>query len=215
MNSKFKIIGSEGPELPIIIKQYAGGEYDVVLEHEKVSMWDFTEEVTIEAHIRDGEIMLLALVVDAVRKLLGDVHLVLHLPYLPYARQDRVTERGQSFSLQVFTKLLNTLPVDAVVINDCHSDVGSALINKVVNIPWEMPEFVPVVDALVAPDFGATKKVQKAAKEFRIPEVIQAGKMRDTKTGELSDPVIFGDVKGKDLLVVDDICDGGRTFLQL
>lgn len=216
MMNKFKVTGARGTEMPINIKQYAGGEYDVVLDYADATMWgDFEEEVTIEAHIHNGEIMLLALVVDAVRELLGNVHLILHLPYLPYARQDRVTEPGQAFSLKVFTKLLNTLPVDIIVINDCHSDVGSALIDKVFNVPWEMPEFVPVVDALVAPDFGATKKVQKAAKAYNIPEVIQAGKMLDTKTGELSNPIVFGNVQGKDLLVMDDICDGGRTFLQL
>ncbi|WBF79267.1 hypothetical protein IACHDJAJ_00028 [Aeromonas phage vB_AdhS_TS3] len=215
MMNKFKILGLCGSELPIIFKQYAGGEYDVVLDYENAAMWDFEVAATIEAHIRNGDIMMLALVVDAVRELLGDINLILHLPYLPYARQDRTTEPGQAFSLKVFTKLLNTLPVDTVVINDCHSDVGIALVDKVLNIPWQMPEFVPVVDALIAPDFGATKKVQKAAKEFKIEQVIQAGKMRNVKTGELSGPVIFGNVCGKDVLVMDDICDGGRTFLQL
>lgn len=216
MKNVIKVIGAGGHEIPVKVKQYAGGEWDVVLDYQNAAMFAFEEEVTIEAHIRDGEFMLLALVVDAVRELLGDeIYVVLHLPYLPYARQDRITEDGQAFSLKVYTRLLNSLPVDIIVVEDCHSDVGVALLDKVHNFPLREPEFVPAVDAIIAPDFGAAKKAQKAAKKFGVEEVIQASKMRDPKTGELSDPVIFGNVHGKDVLVLDDIIDGGRTFIQL
>ena len=48
-----------------------------------------------------------------------------------------------------------------------------------------------------------------------IAGYLTASKSRDLATQEISDTTINGDVKGKNLLVVDDICDGGRTFIEL
>jgi len=68
---------------------------------------------------------------------------------------------------------------------------------------------------LVAPDAGATKKVDTVAKHFGGLEVIQGYKKRDTATGAITGIGFMGDVKGKDLLIVDDLCDAGGTFIGL
>ena len=67
---------------------------------------------------------------------------------------------------------------------------------------------------LVAPDAGATPRVQKIAEDMNV-NFIQAAKLRDPKTGRLSGFDFTGDVEGKRLLIVDDICDGGGTFVGL
>ncbi|MEQ2351952.1 phosphoribosyltransferase family protein [Pseudoalteromonas piscicida] len=60
------------------------------------------------------------------------------------------------------------------------------------------------------------KKTLKIAQHFGGEvEVIQAQKVRNLKTGEIVQTQVLGEVKGKDLLIVDDICDGGRTFTEL
>jgi ribose-phosphate pyrophosphokinase len=69
---------------------------------------------------------------------------------------------------------------------------------------------------LISPDAGASKKTVKIAEYFNgEPEVIQAQKLRNLKTGEIVKTEILGDVKGKKVLIADDICDGGRTFIEL
>ena len=62
------------------------------------------------------------------------------------------------------------------------------------------------------PDAGATKSVQELADAASL-DTVQILKKRDPKTGQLSDFKLFGNVKGKTVVVVDDICDGGGTFV--
>jgi ribose-phosphate pyrophosphokinase len=212
MTSKYKVTINNGKEVPLTLTRFAGGEWQVTLTTTDLKLAKYC---TIRADIRDGEIMPLALITEALRAAIPEVPLYLCMPYLPYARQDRRMVDGQSLSVKVFAGFINSLNFKEVNIANCHSDVGIALIDRVKNFCIVQPKVIPVVHALVAPDFGATKKTHEAAKMWGIDTVIQAGKMRNAKTGELSEPVIFGNVYGKDVLVLDDICDGGRTFLQL
>lgn len=69
---------------------------------------------------------------------------------------------------------------------------------------------------LISPDGGALKKVYKLAQFLGGQPVIECSKMRDVKTGQLSGFKVFADdLAGKTCVIVDDICDGGGTFLGL
>lgn len=206
--------------------KFSGGEYQVSLPKLEV-FGDNTIKVGIEAYLLEGNIMPLALVIDAIRRMYTGKKLSIgvNIPYLPYARQDRVMNMGESLALKVFCEQLNSLNLDRVIVNDCHSDVGLSLINNVehveqslcaVLLEWtkESKHSYPF-DAIVAPDAGALKKVFKVAKHAKIPEVIRADKCRDVSTGEITGTEIYDDVDGKRLLVIDDICDGGMTFIKL
>lgn len=212
MKSKYKITTHNGEVVPHTLTQFAGGEWQVEVQ---IPDHLYCTYFTVRADIRDGEIMPLALIVDALRDAMPDKQIYLCMPYVPYARQDRRMGEGQALSIKVFADFINSLNFAGVSVANCHSDVGLALIDRVHNTPIKHPTLMPVVEALIAPDSGALKKTLQAAKRWGIGEVIRADKTRDTKTGELSDPIIFGNVHGKDVLVIDDICDGGRTFLQL
>lgn len=206
--------------------KFSGGEYQVSLPKLEV-FGDNTIKVGIEAYLLEGNIMPLALVIDAIRRMYTGKKLSIgvHIPYLPYARQDRVMNIGESLALKVFCEQLNSLNLDRVIVSDCHSDVGLSLINNVEHVEqslcpilleWtnESKQSYPF-DAIVAPDAGALKKVFKVAKHAKIPEVIRADKRRDVSTGEITGTEIYDDVDGKRLLVIDDICDGGMTFIKL
>ena len=69
---------------------------------------------------------------------------------------------------------------------------------------------------LVAPDAGAAKKIFHLASELNISEIITCEKKRNVNNGELSDFKIHADdIKNKNCLIIDDICDGGRTFVGI
>lgn len=70
---------------------------------------------------------------------------------------------------------------------------------------------------LVSPDAGAYKKVFDVAKEFKIERIVTATKVRDLKTGQIIRTEIPTLDQHNDLkyVIVDDICDGGRTFIEL
>jgi ribose-phosphate pyrophosphokinase len=179
--------------------------------------------IRITAHLRSNEaIMELLLVCDALRRLYPDNKLRLRCPYLPYARQDRVMQMGESLALKVLCSLVNDLSFEKIEVWDVHSDVGLALLEgNVEHKGCEM--FVPLVPAvyypedvvLVAPDAGASKKVSKVARAMGKP-MVQASKKRDTRDGSITATEVFSEhIGGRNFLIVDDICDGGRTFIEL
>lgn len=125
-------------------------------------------------------------------------------------------------SAKLYADLINSGNFASVICVDPHSDVMPALINNCVRIPIEdvfPPALVgpfpgPGKAVLVVPDQGAIKRVEAVAAKFGY-DVVYARKHRDPKTGKLSrfscEPVPWG----KDAIIVDDICDGGGTFLGL
>ncbi|MCE2573309.1 ribose-phosphate diphosphokinase [Motilimonas eburnea] len=213
----------EGMEIPFDSFTFNGGEEHVRLTQqvEQVSRIEITTRL-----INSAAFMQLAITVDAVQRQYGSqVAIELVAPYFPYARQDRVCNSGEALGVAVMAKLINGLNLQKVTIWDAHSDVTPALINNVVNLPQgellaRHPELVSQLKAgqltLVAPDAGAAKKVHNLAKFFGGGiAVVQAEKVRDVATGEITHTAIFGDISNQDVLITDDICDGGRTFIEL
>lgn len=142
------------------------------------------------------------------------------MPYIPYARQDRIMDDGESFSLKVFATILNTANFNKVTCLDSHSNVAPALINnyeEMSRIPYVRQAMLALPDdlLLINPDAGAKKK--NLALAFKTQrDLISCDKKRNIKTGTLYGFEVYADdLKGKPCLIVDDICDGGGTFIGL
>ncbi|MEO9385144.1 phosphoribosyltransferase family protein [Chromobacterium phragmitis] len=171
------------------------------------------------AHLRDaGSIISLLLATDALRRAYPGIPLELCLPYVPYVRQDRVANPGEALSAKVFCNLINQQGYSRVRIQDPHSDVVAALLERV-EVEDPLPALRRALEAigpatLVAPDAGARKRVLKLAQLLGCPAVC-ADKVRDTVTGKISGIELHGELPDSPLLVVDDICDGGGTFVGL
>lgn len=193
---------------------FSGGEV-----HCKINKIENTHLVVVD-YTMNG-FMALAEMVEVLRRG-SDSSITAHYPYFPYARQDRVMQPDESFSLKVFCNLVNNLNLEAIVINDPHSDVTPALLNNCTIIPqWEtarkiIPEsyFNDEEVVFVSPDAGAYKKVSKLINnDHRIAIGV---KNRDA-TGKITNTAIYSpkDLKDRTFIMVDDICDGGRTFIEL
>jgi ribose-phosphate pyrophosphokinase len=201
------------------LRKFAGGECHVKF------LVDFTEndKIRIETRLNSSDdFMNLCLAVDALRNM-GVKHIEAFIPYIPYARQDRVMVPGEPLSIKVFAKLLNSLDLQKVTVFDAHSDVSVALIDRCINIPnhESVKAFITKLKlenyVLVSPDLGAYKKVDKLARKLGYMGEIATGiKVRDLETGLITkSDVNTSDLSGKACIVVDDICDGGRTFIEL
>lgn len=213
MNNIFKVKVNEYLPAQVDIFKFSGGESQVKFHNPSTS--DEGNRVNIFALIRNGDIMELALLVDAIRRSIKNPIINLHIPYLPYARQDRVMNSGESLAVKVFCDFVNSLNLNSVTVDDCHSDVGVALLNNVKNDMNLSPKIFDLnFDVLVAPDAGALKKTHKYSELLNKP-VVRADKQRNVQTGKLSDPVVYGDVNGKKVLIIDDLVDAGRTFIGL
>lgn len=154
--------------------------------------------------------------------------LSLVIDYFPGARQDRVMVSGEPFTAKVYAELINNLNFDMVIISDAHSDVTPALLNNCLNkdnhafVYSVIRNIDPSLESkflLISPDAGANKKIGSLAKyisRFNPIEVIKCDKTRDITTGDITDFEVYADdLDGRDCLIVDDICDGGGTFLGL
>lgn len=210
-----------GQTLSFKTLQFPGGELHVRLES---AACYFNAEVIIDAGLESPtDILELILLTDALRRAKPEAQIQLVCPYLPYARQDRVANYGESLSVKVMADILNGLNFSSVEVWDVHSDVSLALVDRVTNIKQayfvgkvlRQPALKGTSPILVAPDAGAIKKTLATAQYFGL-DMVRADKIRDTKTGTITGTVVYSNPVGdKDFLIVDDICDGGRTFIEL
>lgn len=200
---------------------FSGGE-----EHVNVNLSNNpTNKATIFARIdSSSELMRLLLVTDALKR--QDVtDITLEMPYIPYARQDRVCAPGDSFSLKLFADLINQQNYKKIFVADSHSMVATALLNNVMEYRQsDLAELVATKASdsyryIVAPDAGASKKAVEFAKAYsRITpvDVVQALKVRDPVTGNITKTTVLKeDFVEENVLIVDDIADGAASFLNL
>lgn len=166
------------------------------------------------------EIMQMLMTVDAMRRRWPSCDIDVYLPFIPYARQDRVCNEGDSLSAAVMASLINSCKFRNVTTLDPHSDVIVSLIDNVRVITQDriISAYVRLFDGrfdmVIAPDAGAAKKAKRVAEVLGL-EVAVAHKSRNMSTGEITEYEFSADVKGKSVLVVDDLIDGGYTFIKL
>ena len=188
------------------------------------------ETNVIKAHICDSDGIMLLLQLASIIKQHTNT---LVISYLPYSRYDRSEKPNDALSLKVFCDLINSMQFDKVITHDCHSDVGVALLDNSISIPQhilildlfksitqEDVEYSRIsrYDAIVAPDAGASKKAFKLSQLLCKP-LIECGKHRDFETGKILNFTVPSnqllDENITDVLIVDDIADGGGTFIGL
>ncbi len=196
---------------------FSGGEPHIRI----TSTLNQEEEVTITHRLKSfNDFGLLLLAIDALKRM-GVEKINTFIPYFPAARQDRVMTPGESLSVKVYADILNAQNLNKITVYDPHSEVTPALLNTcevITNLNF-IKEVIQTINEdvyLVSPDGGALKKIYKLASALQDYEVIECSKQRDVKTRKLSGFKVYADdLKGKACLLVDDICDGGGTFIGL
>ncbi len=145
------------------------------------------------------------------------VHAV--IPYLGYARQDKQFMPGEIVSLGVVSHLLRSCGVGRVTTVDIHSAVGLALFA----MPTYSVSAIPVLaqyvkknlnlsaPVVISPDFGSSKSTEAFATLYGA-EHLQFAKERDRVTGEVKIDAGELNVKGRDVVIVDDMISTGATI---
>jgi ribose-phosphate pyrophosphokinase len=202
---------------------YSGGELRVEIPEFKAP--DSSIDLICRIQSSDDLIRLL-LAYEILNRLKVEINSIT-IPYFPYARQDRVTEENNSFSLETVCSILRSLKAEHIIVYDLHSQVPHKYLHNLLDVSQlqvirqntALNNFIIFNQkncAIVAPDKGALEKSNAVAELYGVPLIV-CEKKRDVATGKLSSPTILnhGYVEGRDLLIVDDICDGGGTFIQL
>ena len=179
-----------------------------------------TEEAVIRWNFENNEEMVALYFLAKHFRAQGVKRMVLELPYIPNARQDRVKKPEDVFTLKYFAEFVNSLGFAEVVVLDPHSYVSEALFD---NLRIETPvEYVAhVIECLGGtenlllffPDEGAMKRYSAM---FDLPYVFGI-KKRDWTTGEILGLDVAGRtdlIAGSKVLIIDDICSKGGTFFH-
>lgn len=218
-----KIVSNQ-QNLKYTVDIFHGGEVNFRFENDLTQRG--IKDVTIQAQLRSSDdVMTLIMATDALRQFgVEDIHL--EMPYVPYGRQDRICNTGEAHSLRVFARLIESQDYKTITIFDPHSDVQSGLLNAKIKdnfdflsdayhkIPHSTIEGTTMFPMLIAPDAGATKRVAKIADRLNR-DFAQALKHRHPETREVTGINIYGNVSGRNCVVVDDILSGGATAIGI
>ena len=187
--------------------------------HVNIQNIDEGEEVKVICSLTDSvKVMQLLQTANALNNLFAKKK-ILVIPYLMAARFDRLMQHGDSIDLKVIADLINSCGFEKVYLFDVHSEVASMLIKNSVSISnKQMVEQYQQTDAiLICPDAGAAKKIGKYFDwNKNLKEIVYCNKNRNLATGQLTLEVLEPEeCTDRNCVIIDDLCDGGATFLAI
>lgn len=139
------------------------------------------------------------------------------IPYYPYARQDRKEKGRVPITAKLVADLLEKAGVTRVLTMDLHTDQIQGFFNIPVDHLYARGLLVKALrevnlkDAIVvSPDVGSNKMARKFAEELKLDLAIVDKRRVNAQKVEVY--ALIGDVKGKQVILVDDICSTGSTL---
>ncbi|WP_167605618.1 ribose-phosphate pyrophosphokinase [Maribellus sediminis] len=160
----------------------------------------------------------LLLMIDAAKRA-SAYKVIAVIPYFGYARQDRKDKPRVSIGAKLVADLLSTAGIDRLITMDLHADQIQGFFNVPVDHLYASTLFVPFIEkmglkdvVIASPDVGGTKRANTYAKMLETGIVI-CHKTR-ARPNEVGNMTVIGDVKGKDVIIVDDMIDTAGTITK-
>ncbi len=211
-----KICNSLGCELgKMKIEYFADGEFSVSYEESIRGSYVFLVQSTFPS---SDNLMELLLMIDAAKRASAK-SIIAVIPYFGWARQDRKDKPRVSIGAKLIADLLATAGINRLITMDLHADQIQGFFNVPVDHLYGSSIFVEYVKTLnlqnlviATPDVGGTKRANTYAKHLNVPMVI-CYKLRE-KANEIAGMKLIGDVKGMDVLLVDDMVDTAGTITK-
>ena len=166
----------------------------------------------------DTNLLQILSIISEVKKISSKIYAI--MPYMGYARQDRQFLNGEIATMSVVAKMLQAAGAKKAIVVDIHSKTAL----RHFKIPTEnvsaIPELAKYLKKLklknpivVSPDTGGSLRAKKFA-DILKSDFITLKKSRNRKTGKVSIQSTKADVKGKDLIIVDDIISTGGSIVK-
>ncbi len=184
------------------------------------------KSVRIKSRMNSFKDVELIVCANQILKDLGAEKVELYVPYFLGGRSDRkFSVGGTNYLKNVICPIINSQGFSKVYVVDPHSDVLEACLdnfnkftnNSIVEYALDKLKGRSSQTMLVSPDAGALKKIYDIAKDFNIKNVVTASKVRDIESGNIIRTTLptmdLRDIE--QIIIIDDICDGGRTFIEL
>ena len=224
----------EKSDVTFKVSKFPDGQQQIKIDNEslksKAEQLSWTETI-VQIKSRLNNFLDLELIIETVVSLrgLGVKEIHLYTPYFLGSRSDIKFEEGSNNYLkEIICPIINNLKLESITILDPHSTVLEGCLNNFRKIDNRqvVERFITDTNAtldsfiLISPDGGALKKIYKTAEQIGYKEeVITCSKSRgvDGKISKTVVPDLHYDVisKNKNILIVDDLIDGGKTFIEI
>lgn len=197
----------------LVVTKFADGEFEVSYEESIRGRDVFLVQSTFP---NSDNLMELLLMIDAAKRASAR-SICAVIPYFGWARQDRKSKPRVSIGAKLVADLLSVAGIDRLMTMDLHADQEQGFFDVPVDHLYASTVMLPYVKSLnlsnlciATPDVGGSKRAASYAKYLNCPMVL-CNKSRE-KANEVASMQIIGDVKGKDVVLVDDIVDTAGTI---
>lgn len=211
-----KIALHQGKELSkTSVQVFSDGEFEPCYEETVRGQDVFIVQSTMPPA---DNLLELLLMIDAAKRASAR-KIIAVMPYFGFARQDRKDKPRVAIGAKVVAKMLESAGVDRIITMDLHADQIQGFFEIPVDHLYGSTVFQPVMDKLnqgnfvmAAPDAGGAKRANSYAKRMNIGLAL-CHKQRKI-ANEVAEMTVIGDVKGKDVIIVDDMCDTAGTLTK-
>ncbi|MBD5207594.1 MAG: ribose-phosphate pyrophosphokinase [Bacteroidales bacterium] len=197
------------------VERFADGEFEVGFEESIRGAQVFLVQSTFPT---SDNLMELLLMIDAAKRA-SAASIVAVIPYFGWARQDRKDKPRVSIAAKLVADLLSAAGIDRLITMDLHADQIQGFFNVPVDHLYASSIFIPYIQGLklkdmviASPDVGGAKRANSYAKYFDVPLVL-CHKQR-AKANVVASMTVIGDVKDKNVVLVDDIVDTAGTITK-
>ena len=197
------------------IQHFADGEFEVSFEESIRGCEVFLVQSTFP---NTDNLMELLLMIDAAKRASAK-SIIAVVPYFGWARQDRKDKPRVSIAAKLVADLLSTAGIDRLITMDLHADQIQGFFDVPVDQLYASSCFIPYIQSLklenlviATPDVGGAKRANSYAKYLNAPLVL-CHKQR-AKANVVENMTIIGDVKDKDVVLVDDMVDTAGTITK-
>ncbi|MFO7796921.1 MAG: ribose-phosphate diphosphokinase [Promethearchaeia archaeon] len=212
------------PHINTEFKKFPDGENYLRLNLEDETILEGKEIIIVQStgpsasRDQNARLIELFIMIDAVKRI-GVAKIILVVPYLAYARQDKIFRPGESEFAKVVLQMIDSMEIDELFVVDIHNPtVLEELTCKAVNIDSMkiLADYIKSLGAkdivVVSPDKGAIERSKAFAKHFGEDVTVDFfEKKRDVKTGDITMSGKLS-LKNKDVVIADDIIATGGTM---
>lgn len=197
------------------LARFSDGEMQTIINESVRGAYTFFIQSTCQPH--DNLIELLLWIDTAKRASAGYITAV--VPYFGYARQDRKDKPRVPISAKLVANLITAAGADRIMTMDLHADQVQGFFDIPVDHLRSEAIYIPYLESgdlsntiFASPDVGGVKRARIYAKHFGR-ELVICDKYR-TKANEVAAMTVIGDVKGADVVLVDDLVDTAGTLCK-